>query len=202
MMVPFQLSTLPVTPWKNGGGETREIICVPAPDAPFLWRASIATLQADGPFSPFPGVDRVITLLAGQPLRLCGENIDQPLALWQPWAFPGEWALSSVGIVAPGLDFNIMTQRGRASATVQVVSDLQCPASEGVAYVLQGEWDLAGRRCAVKQRPLLARWIPAESASRGQQWTPAAGGDRAQIIVRRDDILQLSRCTFAPRGAD
>ncbi|MEH2769818.1 HutD family protein, partial [Klebsiella pneumoniae] len=49
MMVPFQLSTLPVTPWKNGGGETREIICVPAPDAPFLWRASIATLQADGP---------------------------------------------------------------------------------------------------------------------------------------------------------
>lgn len=35
-----------------------------------------------------------------------------------------------------------------------------------------------------------------------QQWTPAAGGDRAQIIVRRDDILQLSRCTFAPRGAD
>ncbi|MGP4884984.1 HutD family protein, partial [Klebsiella pneumoniae] len=54
MMVPFQLSTLPVTPWKNGGGETREIICVPAPDAPFLWRASIATLQADGPFSPFP----------------------------------------------------------------------------------------------------------------------------------------------------
>ncbi len=43
---------------------------------------------------------------------------------------------------------------------------------------------------------------PAESASRGQQWTPAAGGDRAQIIVRRDDILQLSRCTFAPRGAD
>lgn len=53
MMVPFQLSTLPVTPWKNGGGETREIICVPAPDAPFLWRASIATLQADGPFSPF-----------------------------------------------------------------------------------------------------------------------------------------------------
>ncbi len=151
---------------------------------------------------PFLGVDRVITLLAGQPLRLCGENIDQPLALWQPWAFPGEWALSSVGIVAPGLDFNIMTQRGRASATVQVVSDLQCPASEGgrlcsTRRVGSGRAALRGR-----QRPLLARWIPAESASRGQQWTPAAGGDRAQIIVRRDDILQLSRCTFAPRGAD
>jgi hypothetical protein len=29
-----------------------------------------------------------------------------------------------------------------------VVSDQQRPATEGVAYVLQGEWDLAGRRCA------------------------------------------------------
>lgn len=66
-------------------------------------------------------------------------------------------------------------------------------------YKASGIWRAALRG---RQRPLLARWIPAESASRGQQWTPAAGGDRAQIIVRRDDILQLSRCTFAPRGAD
>lgn len=100
------------------------------------------------PFLPFPGVDRTIVLLAGQPLRLRGEEIDHPLALWQPWAFPGEWELSSVGIVEPGLDFNVMTQRGRASAKVEVVSDRQRAATEGVAYVLQGEWDLAGRRCA------------------------------------------------------
>lgn len=99
-------------------------------------------------FFPFPGVDRVITLLAGQPLRLCGGDIDHPLTLWQPWAFPGEWALSSVGIVEPGLDFNIMTQRGRASASVKVINDQQRPATEGVAYVLQGEWDLAGQRSA------------------------------------------------------
>lgn len=147
MMVPFQLSTLPVTPWKNGGGETREIICVSAPDAPFLWRASIATLQADGPFSPFrrrPG-----HYSAGGAAAT---------AVWREYR-PTAGALAAVGFPrrmgavqrrdrCARLDFNIMTQRGRASATVQVVSDLQCPASEGVAYVLQGEWDLAGRRCA------------------------------------------------------
>ncbi|MVY95584.1 HutD family protein, partial [Enterobacteriaceae bacterium 8376wD7] len=116
MITYFDYATLPVTPWKNGAGATREIIAVPSVDAPFLWRASIATLQADGPFSLFPGVDRTIVLLAGQPLRLRGEEIDHPLARWQPWAFPGEWALSSVGIVEPGLDFNVMTQRGRALA--------------------------------------------------------------------------------------
>ncbi|WP_460198114.1 HutD/Ves family protein [Klebsiella variicola] len=148
MIFFFDIATLPITPWKNGAGATREIIAVPSTDAPFLWRASIATLQADGPFSPFPGVDRVITLLAGQPLRLCGGDIDHPLTLWQPWAFPGEWALSSVGIVEPGLDFNIMNQRGRASASVKVINDQQRPATEGVAYVLQGEWDLAGQRSA------------------------------------------------------
>lgn len=138
MITYFDYATLPVTPWKNGAGATREIIAVPSVDAPFLWRASIATLQADGPFSPFPGVDRTIVLLAGRPLRLRGEEIDHPLALWQPWAFPGECVLSSVGIVEPGLDFNVMTQRGRASAKVEVVSDRQRAATEGVAYVLQG----------------------------------------------------------------
>lgn len=79
-------------------------------------------------------------------------------AVWREYR-PTAGALAAVGFPrrmgavqrrdrCAGLDFNIMTQRGRASATVQVVRDLQCPASEGVAYVLQGEWDLAGRRCA------------------------------------------------------
>ena len=146
MIVPFQLSTLPVTPWKNGGGETREIVCVPSPDAPFLWRASIATLQNDGPFSCFPGVDRVITLLAGKPFRLKGDGIDQLLALWQPWAFAGEWPLRSEGICESGLDFNIMTQRRRAAAEVKVVSDAQNAGNEGVAMVLQGGWLMDGER--------------------------------------------------------
>ena len=112
MIVPVQFSTLPVTPWKNGGGETREIVSVASPDAPFLWRASIATLEKDGPFSPFPGVDRVITLLEGQPLWLRGDNIAQRLMLWQPWAFAGEWSLAREGISGCGLDFNTISQAG------------------------------------------------------------------------------------------
>ncbi|MFB5078340.1 HutD family protein [Raoultella sp. C349492] len=142
MIVSFQLSSLPVTPWKNGGGETREIVSVPSPDAPFLWRASIATLQNDGPFSPFPGVDRVITLLDGGSLWLRGDNIAHRLRLWEPWAFAGEWPLTSEGISRPGLDFNIMTQRSRATAQVSVVSATQRPGATGIAYVLKGRWRL------------------------------------------------------------
>ncbi len=147
MMVPFQLSTLPVTPWKNGGGETREIICVPAPDAPFSGERVLPPCRRMA-LSP-PSWRRPGHYSAGGAAATAVWREYRPTAgALAAVGFPGEWALSSVGIVAPGLDFNIMTQRGRASATVQVVSDLQCPASEGVAYVLQGEWDLAGRRCA------------------------------------------------------
>lgn len=142
MIVSFQLSSLPVTPWKNGGGETQEIVSVPSPDAPFLWRASIATLQNDGPFSPFPGVDRVITLLDGGSLWLRGDDIAHRLRLWEPWAFAGEWPLTSEGISRPGLDFNIMTQRSRATAQVSVVSAAQRPGATGIAYVLKGRWRL------------------------------------------------------------
>ncbi|WP_312625875.1 HutD family protein [Scandinavium sp.] len=147
MIFPFSFDTLPVSRWKNGGGETREIIKVPSPDAPFLWRASLATLNADGPFSLFEGVDRVIMLLEGGPLWLRGNEINHQLERWQPWAFAGEWPLRSEGIAGAGLDFNIMTRRGRASASVQVVSSAHPPAQEGVAFVLQGTWELAGKQC-------------------------------------------------------
>lgn len=143
MIFPVQFSTLPVTPWKNGRGETREIVSIASPDAPFLWRASIATLENDGPFSPFPGVDRVITLLEGQPLWLRGDDIAQRLERWQPWAFAGEWPIASEGISGRGLDFNIMTQRTRAAARVNVVAEGQRPGAEGIAWILQGSWRLA-----------------------------------------------------------
>ncbi|ADO48268.1 HutD family protein [[Enterobacter] lignolyticus] len=144
MITSFTLASLPVTRWQNGAGETREIVRVAAADAPFLWRASIATLQADGPFSRFDGVDRVIVLLEGAPLWLRGGNIEHRLEPGVPWAFAGEWPLASEGIVAPGMDFNIMTQRHLASAQVDIATTAQRPEAEGVACVLKGRWQMAG----------------------------------------------------------
>lgn len=143
MKSPFIFESLPVTRWKNGGGETREIVKIDADDAPFLWRASLATLSADGPFSLFEGVDRVITLIAGEPLWLRGDGINHHLERWQPWAFAGELPLSSHGIRGEGMDFNIMTLRGRASAQVRVVNSSQTPGENGVAFVLRGNWQMA-----------------------------------------------------------
>ncbi|WP_081423508.1 HutD family protein [Klebsiella aerogenes] len=104
------------------------------------------------------------TVLAGQPLRLKGEAIDHALTLWQPWAFAGEWPLRSEGIREPGLDFNIMTQRNRAAAEVRVVDDIQTPGDEGVAWVLQGRWQLGERQCEAHSGIFWHQQTPGELA--------------------------------------
>ncbi|MEG1056294.1 MAG: HutD family protein, partial [Janthinobacterium sp.] len=64
-MQRFDLNQIPHSPWKNGGGSTREIVCFP-PGAgmdSFAWRISVATISQAGPFSAFAGIDRQIMLL-------------------------------------------------------------------------------------------------------------------------------------------
>ena len=51
-------------PWKNGGGLTRELLAWPSRDA-WSVRVSVADIERDGPFSPFPGVERWFTVLEG-----------------------------------------------------------------------------------------------------------------------------------------
>ena len=47
-------------PWKNGGGQTRELFVWP-PGGPWSLRISVADIRAAGPFSPFPSDIRVDT---------------------------------------------------------------------------------------------------------------------------------------------
>ena len=59
-------------PWKNGGGETTEIIASPegAGLDEFGWRVSMASVAADGPFSRFPDIDRTLCVIQGEGLAL------------------------------------------------------------------------------------------------------------------------------------
>lgn len=109
-------------PWKNGGGTTRELFKLPHPrDADgFLLRLSIATVAESGPFSNFPGIDRTLLLLegAGMVLTVDGQStrLDEPLA---PFTFPGEAKTDCELVAGPVRDFNVMTARGLARATVE-----------------------------------------------------------------------------------
>ena len=53
------------TPWKNGGGVTREIARADESSEP-EWRVSLATIDRDGPISPIlRSYDRTIVPVAG-----------------------------------------------------------------------------------------------------------------------------------------
>lgn len=56
--------------WRNGRGWTLEIAREPESEAEFLWRLSLATVDQDCDFSPYPRYRRAIVLVAGNNLRL------------------------------------------------------------------------------------------------------------------------------------
>ncbi|WP_174875869.1 HutD/Ves family protein [Vogesella oryzae] len=115
----IRFDSLPVTPWKNGGGITRQLLVYP-PAAnldTFTLRISIADVDSDGPFSDFSGVDRTLGLLSGNGLALHedGKEIASLHAGGPLLAFDGGRAISSTRLNGKVQDFNVMTRRGRAS---------------------------------------------------------------------------------------
>ncbi|MDR3426882.1 HutD family protein [Silvimonas sp.] len=120
----IRAATLTATPWKNGGGVTREITCDP-PGAgldDFIWRISVADVNQAGPFSRFAGVDRTLVLLAGDGMVLQEENSLQH-ALLQPLdhhQFAGETAITATLPGGATQDFNLMVRRDLARAALNI----------------------------------------------------------------------------------
>ncbi|XAH23928.1 HutD family protein [Xylophilus sp. GW821-FHT01B05] len=173
----FSRTSLPVTPWKNGGGTTQEIASWPQSVAldGSGWRVSIATIAAAGPFSVFAGVDRSIMLLEGDGVRLFTHDgrIDHLLdAPHQPFSFSGDEAIDCTLLGGASSDFNVMTRRGQWRADVQVLdrAAAMAPAPHGVLLALRGEWQLNEEPCR---------------AGRGLYWTDAAHA--WQAVPDRED---------------
>nr|WP_315235782.1 HutD family protein [uncultured Albidiferax sp.] len=146
-MQHFDLANLVAIPWKNGVGTTREIVCQPpgASMDSFDWRISIASITQAGPFSVFPGVDRVIMLLDGAGVRLHAPGIDHRLATpGQPFAFSGDVALDCDLLGGASTDFNVMTRRSRLQTEVQVLSAAHqmAASAQGLLLALNGAWHL------------------------------------------------------------
>lgn len=106
-------------PWKNGGGETAEILCHPAGAGfeNFDWRISTARVATSGPFSVFPGVDRSLTVIGGGAMRLrLGDGREVFLDPSSgPFAFSGDIGCEAELVGPPLLDFNVMVRRPLAA---------------------------------------------------------------------------------------
>ncbi|MEU9300979.1 HutD family protein [Streptomyces sp. NPDC048269] len=112
------------TVWKNGGGVTREIAVRPegAGMDDFVWRASLAEVGSDGPFSAFPGIDRTLTLAEGAGMDLTvggvGRLVDER---YVPQAFAGDEPTDCRLLDGPVVNFNVMYRRGAAVVETAVV---------------------------------------------------------------------------------
>lgn len=176
----FQRNQLAVTPWKNGGGTTREIACWPpgAGVQDFGWRVSIATIAVAGPFSVFEGVDRSIMLLDGDGVTLRSDDgrIDHRLDTpFQPFAFSGDAIIDCTLPGGPSTDFNVMTRRVQWHAELRVLDQASATeaAPHGVLLALRGSWRVAGQQSSCHQGEGLY-WTDASHAWRVEPQTPDA----------------------------
>lgn len=154
---------LVATPWKNGGGVTREVMVQP-PGAgfdAFDWRLSMADIVRDGPFSALPGVDRVLVLMQGEGLVLEG-IAPQPMQAGDRVEFPGEAVVTGRLTAGPVRDLNLMLRRGRVRAEVRQITlagrlALDLPWPQALLVLREGALDCEGQRAGLQDTLVLDR---------------------------------------------
>jgi len=118
ILIPF--AGLSPVPWKNGGGSTTEIAIGPqdAGFEDFDWRVSLATIEKDGAFSLFPGVDRTLALVEGHGMLLEIDGEPTLVTDSEPVvAFDGSSVVTAKLSRGGSTDFNVMTRSERCYHT-------------------------------------------------------------------------------------
>ena len=128
----FKSADYRVMPWKNGRGETLQLLILPEgsefpPDSShdgFLWRISAAPVIETSEFSQFPGYDRLLAIWEGKGLRLSssGQKSDVTLLKNQVIHFSGDDATTAHLLADSVRDFGVIFKRGVVAATLKAFS--------------------------------------------------------------------------------
>lgn len=175
----WQLIRLPdavTSPWRNGGGVTRELAAWPAGSADWTWRISVAEVAASGPFSRFDGVQRWFAVLGGNGVSLQMDGVKHRLtAASAPLAFDGGVAVDCQLLDGPTQDLNLMVRQGRASARMQRVGGRQQFVA-GAAKVLAVYAEAGDARLCDEQGSLT---VPAHSLA----WQSVPAGTEVEVTA-------------------
>lgn len=175
-MMPMQIAAETVAPqaWRNGGGQTRELLTWP-PDGPWQLRISRADITANGPFSAFPGVTRWFAVLQGKGVVLSLDSRRHTVVADGPaLCFDGALAPECALCDGPTQDLNLMSIGGNAiMAPVQPGTPWSGPwAMRGLYTPVAGLWRDADQALSIGAHTLL--WQPHADAG-ACSFTPAAG---------------------------
>lgn len=160
------LDDLEPTPWKNGGGTTCELLVYPE-QGEFEWRLSLATIQHDGAFSTFDGLDRLFVPITGEPFALThGDACPQTSQrVGEVHRFDGEWPTRAESVIGEVCVLNVMTRRGRWRATVEWLgarpARFALESEHSVLLVVKGSASgrVSGEEDPVELGPRTALWL-------------------------------------------
>jgi uncharacterized protein len=128
--------------WKNGGGVTWEIAIDPpgASLEEFRWRVSRARIEAEGPFSLFPGCDRWITCIEGAGFALhFDDGVKLPVPPMMPVRFSGDRPTVCRLAEGPCTDINLIFRRDLVRAEIAIVdAPAELPPGGGSALRERG----------------------------------------------------------------
>lgn len=134
--------------WRNGMGVSWDIASDPPGSEDFGWRFAIARIDQDVPFSNYPDVDRIFTLVEGNGLDLDFEG--RPgLAVHQlfvPHPYPCDVKTYCRLVDGPCRALNLFMRRGAWRASVAVLSSAGEITHEGpiLLFGLEGESTVNG----------------------------------------------------------
>jgi len=126
----IRLTDCPAAAWRNGGGTTRELVAWPADDN-WRWRMSVASIEANGPFSRYDGITRWLAVLSGAGVRLDINGEPQTLTPHgAPIRFDGAAATVCELINGPTQDFNLMVNAELHSRAIRVTDALDAAIAQ------------------------------------------------------------------------
>lgn len=151
----FDMRKMSVNLWRNAAGETREICTFPPAKRDFYWRASITSIAANGEFSLFPGMERIVTLLEGGEMFLeSADRFNHTLKPLQPFSFAADLVVKAKLTAGQmSMDFNIMTRLDVCKAKVRIAERTFTTFGSrgGVVFVINGAWQLGDKLLTTDQ---------------------------------------------------
>jgi environmental stress-induced protein Ves len=194
-------------PWKNGGGVTRELLRLPATGDDWILRISVADIDADGPFSSFPGVSRWFAVLSGAGVHLrWPAHARHVHAADAPLQFDGADAPDCTLVDGPTRDLNVMVRSSHARAVVSAASSGDkrgVTGTIGLGFFALRAVRLQGPGTSPVEMPALSLCWQAPPFGATRPWTlessSPAGDAQAQTPVSPGYWISLTEPSSSPR---